>query len=259
MINVTRDSLRVGNYTLHYTAAGKGHPVVLIHGLAGSSRWWLKNIPVLANHFRVYTLDLAGFGRSRGQSFALQEASSLVLRWMDAMAIGHCHVMGHSMGGYITATLVARSPERFGRVVLVDAVALPVGSTLPGMTVRLVRAMRYMPFDFLPVLASDIFSAGPVTMTRAIRDIFQADLTAELKKIQADMMIIWGEHDRLLPLRMGVEMHRHLPGAKFVMVPGAGHNPMWDRPQAFHDAVLPFLQEGEVHTDEKFANPLGSH
>jgi pimeloyl-ACP methyl ester carboxylesterase len=239
-------SLRVGNYSLHYTLSGQGHPLVLLHGLAGSSRWWSKNIPVLSDYFQVITLDLAGFGRSRGQRFRLSEAAELVHHWLDMMHIDQCHIIGHSMGGYITTALVSRIPERFDRIVLMDAVVLPMRTSLPVVTLRLLRALRFMPPDFFPVLVGDTARAGPITMRQAIRDILRADLSGELSNIQKDLMIIWGEHDRLLPLDMGYEMHRQLPAARFVVVRGAGHNPMWDRPAVFHKAVIPFLLDGDT-------------
>ena len=240
----TNTFLRTGNFTIHYTEAGAGYPLVLLHGLAGSRRWWLKNISVLGRYFKVYVLEMAGFGRSRGQRFSLKEAPGLVQGWMDAMKIEQCHVMGHSMGGCVAAALVRRNPERFGRVVLVDAVGIPIRRTVAVMAVRLVRALYYMPVDFFPVLVGDIITAGPVTLSRAIHDILQADMRAELEKIQADTMVVWGEYDRLLPVQMGVEMQRRLPRARLVVVQGAGHNPMWDRPSVFHEAVIPFLQQG---------------
>ncbi len=236
-----RASLRLDGVTLHYTVAGQGTPLVLLHGLAGSSRWWDRNIPALARHFEVFTLDMAGFGRSRGQHFNLRAAADQVQGWLDAVGIGSCQLMGHSMGGYVVTALVTRTPRRFGRSVLVDALVLPLRSSLPAVTLRLLHALWYMPPDFLPVLVQDTWSAGPGTMVRAIRDSLQADLTGELAKIQTDLMIVWGENDKLIPLVLGLELNQRLAGAQLVVVPGAGHNPMWDRPQAFHQAVIPFL------------------
>jgi pimeloyl-ACP methyl ester carboxylesterase len=256
-MDVTRSTLKIGRYNLFYTRAGTGPPVILLHGLAGSSRWWAKNIPELARHFEVYTLDLAGFGRSRGQSFVLQEAASMVLEWMDRLGLDHSHLIAHSMGGYIATHLVAQNPDRVNRFVLVDAVVLPLRSSLPAVTLRLLHAIRYMSFDFLPVLFADTLTAGPVTLYRAIRDILQADLTSEMERIQSDLMIMWGEHDTLLPVAMGYEMHRQLPAARFTVIKGAGHNPMWDRPQVFNEAVIDFLLAGEKTELEKDRNPVG--
>lgn len=240
-MNIERSALRLDNVTLHYTAAGHGHPVILLHGLAGSDRWWAKNIQALARHFRVYALDMAGFGRSRGQPFALEESAALLLRWLDALNIQRCHVVAHSMGGNITTRLLTFAPDVVERAVLVDAAVLPIRRPLPVVGWRLLAALRYMPFDFWPVLFTDTLRAGPLTMLRASYAILRGDLSEQVARIQTHLMIIWGEHDTLLPLAMGEELHRLLPAAHYVVIKGAGHNPMWDRPQVFNPLVIDFL------------------
>ena len=56
--------------------AGQGEPVVLVHGFSGSTRWWSRNIPALAERYSVYLLDLPGFGAMRRRRFVLAEAAS---------------------------------------------------------------------------------------------------------------------------------------------------------------------------------------
>ena len=55
---------RQGKAQIYYEVTGSGEPLILIHGLCASRRWWRKNVQVLARHFRVYTVDLIGFGKS---------------------------------------------------------------------------------------------------------------------------------------------------------------------------------------------------
>lgn len=58
----------------------------MIHGLSGSTRWWARNVPTLARHFRVHVVDLVGFGGSRAASrFGPHEAASHLTRWMDRL------------------------------------------------------------------------------------------------------------------------------------------------------------------------------
>ena len=240
--------LRVGNTHLYTSSAGGGYPLVLVHGLAGSGRWWARNVPVLARYFRVLTVDLAGFGHSSGQPFDLETAAGLLSGWMDAMEIERCHLMGHSMGGYIAAELAAIYPDRVNQLALVDAVVLPLHRSLISSSLHLAWTVRYMSPDFLPVLVSDTLRAGPRVLYRAIRDINRISLTEALQRIRADLLIVWGEQDKLLPLEMGRELHRKLPAARFEVVRGAGHNPMWDRPRAFNQIICRFFL-GEPHNE----------
>ncbi|HZW03264.1 MAG TPA: alpha/beta hydrolase [Anaerolineaceae bacterium] len=229
---------QIGPARVFYKAAGAGCPLVLLHGLSGSGRWWARNVPALAQHFQVFTLDLAGFGRSRGRPFVLAETPALVARFCDEMGLDRVSLIGHSMGGYIAASLAARFPERIDRLVLVDAVLRPIEGGYSRAAWSLVQALRYLPVDFLPVLAWDTLRAGPFTMGRAIPQVLQADLGDGLGRIRQPALVVWGEYDTLLPVRVGEAAQRSLPGSDLVVIPGAGHNPMWDRPAEFNRIVL---------------------
>lgn len=235
-----------GTQRIFYTRAGRGPAVVLLHGLSGSGQWWRKNIGPLSRRFTVYAVDLIGFGGSRRQRFVLEETAASIARWMDSVQEEgeNCfHLVGHSMGGLVAAELAAQHPERIDRLVLVDAAALPFGHTLARSALHLIHAIRWMRPDFLPVLVKDALRAGPLTLLRAAQAIHQSDASGELAKIAARTLIVWGEHDTLLPPQRGQMLHQALPGSELVVIPRAGHNPMWDEPEAFNRLVLRFLSE----------------
>ena len=234
---------KVGPLTVHYEVTGEGPAVVLIHGLSGSGRWWAYNVPVLAQRYRVYNVDLIGFGRSRGQRLVLGEAAGWLTEWLQVAEIGQAHLVGHSMGGYIATEVAATAPEAVRRLVLVDALVLPTGPGLLRHALDLARAVRYMSLSFLPVLMGDALRAGPSTMWRATREVLSADLSRQLGTVQAKTMVIWGEKDTLLNPELGRKLAERLARACFVCVEGAGHNPMWDRPQRFNELLLDFLAD----------------
>src|SRR3954451_4790444 len=95
-----RRRAKIGPATIAYEVAGAGPPVVLVHGLSGSSRWWRRNIGALTPHRRVYVVDLIGFGASRARyPFALPEAASYLIGWLDRLELDRVSLVGHSMGG----------------------------------------------------------------------------------------------------------------------------------------------------------------
>lgn len=95
------------------------------------------------------------------------------------------------------------------------------------------------------MLMGDALRAGPSTMWRATREVLSADLSSRLDAVQADTMVVWGEKDPLLYPELGRKLAEQLAKARFVCVEGAGHNPMWDRPQRFNEPLLDFLAEDE--------------
>jgi pimeloyl-ACP methyl ester carboxylesterase len=234
--------LQMGDVTVHYQVAGQGRPLILIHGLSGSSRWWARNVGPLAREFRVHVVDLVGFGGSRASSrFVLRDAADHLSAWMDRLDLDRASLIGHSMGGFIAADLAAEAPQRVERLVLVDAVALPLPRGRWRQAVGLVHGLWRLPVDFLPVLVTDAHRAGPRTILRAAHDLLTADIQDKLTRIIAPTLLVWGEHDAIVPAELAQRLSRTLPHAKLAVVAGAGHNPMWDRPDEFNRVVLHFL------------------
>ena len=244
-IRIERRQARVGPAEIYYQVAGAGDPLVLVHGLSGSSRWWARNITALAGHFRVYVVDLIGFGASRRHPFVLSEAAGHLIRWMDQLGIERASIVGHSMGGFIAAELAADFPDRTGRLVLVDAAALPNARGYLRHTLDLVRQVQHLPFSFLPVLFGDALRAGPATLWSAAHQLLTTDIRPKLARIQAPALVIWGEYDMLVPLELGRQLCRHLATEELVVIKSAGHNPMWDCPKAFNRVTLEFLNRNK--------------
>jgi len=242
-VEIIKQQAKVGPLTVHYEVAGEGPAVVLIHGLSGSGRWWAYNVPVLAQQYQVYNVDLVGFGRSRGQRLVLREAAGWFKEWLNTVGITEAHLVGHSMGGYIAMEVAVTWPALVRRLVLVDALVLPIGPGLLRPALGLARAVRYLNLSFLPVLVGDLLRAGPRTMLRVTQEVLSADLSDRLGALQAKTMVIWGEKDTLLDPELGRKLAERLARACFVCVEGAGHNPMWDRPQRFNELLLDFLAD----------------
>jgi pimeloyl-ACP methyl ester carboxylesterase len=243
-----RRYVQVGSVTIYAEISGAGIPLILIHGLGGSTRWWSRNVPVLARFCRVHVVDLLGFGRSRGQRFVLREAAELLVRWMDTLGLARANIVGHSMGGFISAHIAAQFPGRVERLVLVDAAVSPPDLSSLRHAWRMVWGLQHLPLMLLPVLCTDALRAGPRTLVLALREILSADIRADLPRIEAPTLIIWGEHDTTLPVAVGRRLHEHLPQATFLVIKGAGHCPMWGRPAVFNQAVTEFLGEGNSPT-----------
>jgi pimeloyl-ACP methyl ester carboxylesterase len=245
-LRLERRRAQVGPATIAYQAAGDGPPLVLVHGLSGSGRWWRRNVGALAPYWRVYLVDLIGFGASHSRHpFALAEAAGYLTRWLDQLELERASLVGHSMGGLIAAELAADAPERVDRLVLVDPAALPFDTHLFAHALSLLRELRTLSPSFLPVLLADALRAGPRTFWRATTALLLADLRPKLAQIRAPTLVIWGERDSLVPLALARQLAEYLRYEKLVVIEGAGHVPMWDRPQEFNRALIEFLRTDE--------------
>ena len=248
---ITRHRMQLGDVAIAFQSAGEGPPVVLVHGLSGSSRCWQHNVQALAQHFHVYVIDLAGFGESRGQRFVLEVAARYLIEWMDRLEIGCASFIGHSMGGYITAAVAADYSTRVQRLVLVDAAVLPFNWMYLQFAQGLIRELLHLPWGFLPTLVLDALRAGPNTLWSALNEIMKIDLRQRLMQITVPTLLVWGERDELVPLSFGRQLASELPQSTLVTIAGAGHNAMWDCPMAFNSVTTHFLRGGSLALGEQ--------
>ena len=238
-----RRTVTVRGQRVTYETAGSGEPVILVHGLGGSTRWWARNASTLAEHHAVHLLNLPGFGalRPRGPRFALREAADWIADWIGAVGIGPCHLVGHSMGGYIAVRLTARRPDLVRRLTLVAPAGVPTGRRMASYGVPLLAASLAATPSFLPVLALDVMRAGPLTILRAARELLAEDVRDDLRAIATPTLLIWGDRDPLVPPSLGPAMREEIRDARLVLLRGAGHVPQFDCPQEFNAALLRFL------------------
>jgi pimeloyl-ACP methyl ester carboxylesterase len=234
--------IQVGRAWIHYQTAGSGPPLILVHGLAGSTRWWNRNIPQLAQYFRVYAVDLREFGDRRFRPrFVLKQAALYLARWMDQLNLEQVSLIGHSMGGRIAAEFAAEHPTRVGCLVLVSAAILPFGRGYIGQSWGMVRAFSRISPSLFQVLLLDTLFTGIVPVLRVGHELLKSNLEHKIDHIQAPTMIIWGEHDTIVPLELGYALHHRIPGSQFELLPGAAHVPMWESPDQFNNLALSFL------------------
>ena len=129
-----------------YTDEGVGQPVVLVHGLPGSSRDFRWLAPWLSEAARVIRPDLPGFGKTpiaAGPDPSPEGRARFVLELLDALEVERSILVGHSMGGVVACAAVSASPESFERLVLLAS---------PG--VRAHAAFRRLPLAFIDSLLS---------------------------------------------------------------------------------------------------------
>jgi pimeloyl-ACP methyl ester carboxylesterase len=239
---------RVDGHVVRYQVTGTGEPAVLVHGLSGSTFWWARNVWPLAERHRVYLVDLPGFGAMRGlrSQFALARAAHWLHGWMEAVDLPRAAMVGHSMGGAICLRLAASYPDAVERLVLAAPAGIPWVRSLLGEVVPLVTAVRFMTPSFLPILTYDVLRAGPRTLLRAARDTVREDVREAARAIHVPALLIWGEHDTLVPSGGGAILRREMHDARLLLIPEAGHVVMFDRPDEFNAALLAFLAGNTV-------------
>jgi pimeloyl-ACP methyl ester carboxylesterase len=237
-------------FTFLETRAGSGTPLVLLHGLGGSSDWWRHNIDVLAERYLVSAVDLIGFGRNRfflrrsKLPLRFDDIAALLARWIESSFDGPVHLAGNSLGGQIAIHLAASRPDLVRSLVLIDSTGIPF-EIAPGAHIENI-AMPHGWRSFFLILTRDLFRAGPTAIAVAFARLLRDDVRPLMRKLMMPVLLVWGEHDPLVPLTYAKQMLEVMPHAKLRVIPRAGHVPMWENPRAFNDALLSFLDDVDV-------------
>lgn len=237
-------------YSFWESRTGSGPPLILIHGLGGSSDWWRRNIEVLSERYQVSAVDLVGFGRNRfflrrsSLPLKFDEIAALLARWIESSFREPVHVVGNSMGGQIAIHLAASRPDLVRSLVLVDSTGIPF-ELQPAAHLANLMVPRGA-WSFATVLARDLFRAGPTSLAVAFTRLLRDDARALMQALRLPVLLLWGANDPLVPLSYGRQMLAQIPNARLRVIENAGHIPMWENPDAFHHELLAFLDEVEA-------------
>jgi pimeloyl-ACP methyl ester carboxylesterase len=200
---------------------------VLVHGLAGSSRWW-RDVEARLDGLELDAVDLprAPLGE--------------VERWLAARLEPGAALVGHSLGGLLAARVAARRPELVERLVLISPAGIPGRGHL-GHALPLAHALARVRPRFAPVLVRDALRAGPLGLLAGAHAAVTTDLREELGAVQAPTLLVWGERDRLVPASNAAAWTAALPHAQVELLPRSGHVPMVERPDELSRLLREFL------------------
>jgi pimeloyl-ACP methyl ester carboxylesterase len=244
---------------------GEGHPLVFLHGLGGCWRDWEPQLDHLRDRYRCIVIEHRGHGRSERTAgeystdlFAADAAA--VCR---ALGIDHAYVVGLSMGGMIAQKLALAEPD------LVEALVLCDTGTHMGRraTQYLTDAAREIRENGFPDTHGEVRAEGsafsrwsvehqphvartnmreaeandPDCWARAALAVAHHDTRDGIGSITAPTLVVWGEEDQAVPLRLAQPLADALGGAKLVVLADAGHVCNLDRPAAFEAAIEGFF------------------
>lgn len=245
-----------------YLVAGRGAPVILVHGAGAGAIAWFPAIHSLACHFLVIAPDVVGYGESDkpSASYSRRYFTSWLNAFCDALEVEECNLVGHSQGGAISLQFTLEHPERVTKLVLISPAALgwsfPVIGLLHGLLFHCFpstwtshRLHAYLVSRRSLLDENFIRYARDVCLTSGGRRAFWQGHgksllpfdQRQMMRIQQQTLVIWGEEDRLLPFQHGLAAAKIIPNAQFRLIPRAGHIPFFDQPDTLSAAVVDFL------------------
>ena len=263
---LVKQSVQVDDHRIVYLEGGKGETVVLLHGFGGSKDDW----PIFAAHLKGFHLvipDIPGFGESSQvptDSYSFESQIGRIDRFVVVLKLDQFHLAGNSMGGALTATYGAKHPEKVLTLALLDPAGAPsenkseVARQLEqGNNPLLVHnaadfdklmALLFVktppiPAPFKRILAADMIAHAE--FNKKIWNDWQPEkysLAAVLPLIQAPVLIIWGDQDKVTDIGGVAFLEKNLKRYKVVILKATGHAPMMERPGETARAYMSFLK-----------------
>lgn len=273
----------VGGIRTRYLVAGQGPPVVLLHGtsLAIDARaTWMRTIPALAGHHRVYAPDMPGFGGTDpapdGRHLQRPERCVFVRSFIEAIGLERCALVGHSEGAFIATRLAIETPDLVDALVIVTS-----GATAPRLRTdqdaawsaaaaaaydveggcateesfveTIGRLSTTNPPDYLAILRSNyrdarqngqferLCAASTKGDYAGYTQVQEEWLFPFLGSIEARIMLVWAGADATVPIARGIKLLERLPAADMHILADAAHMVMIDRSETFNRLLLDFF------------------
>ena len=262
---------------LHYEAYGEGDPVLCIHGLGACLYTWRNLIEPLSKDHQLMLVDLKGYGASpkpRDGRYSVRDQAELIYQFIQQHNLKNLTLIGTSYGGAVSlmvALMLCEDGEgRLSKLILIDSAgyneSLPwhfnllkkpvVGwlsiHLMPGKASTR-RVLRYVYYDKRLITKEQIASYSRPVRTRGARQALletarQAipenidELTERYKEICVPTLIIWGEEDRVIPLKIGKMLAEAIPDSKLVVLPEIGHAPHEEAPVKTVALIREFLR-----------------
>ncbi|MBL8118355.1 MAG: alpha/beta hydrolase [Anaerolineae bacterium] len=259
---------------VHYETYGRGRPVLLLHGWLGSWALWRRTIEELGKEFRTYALDFWGFGESgdQGADFSVDNFVLLVNQFMDRLGIVKAPLVGHSMGGTVSLSAAIRRPEKVVKVIVIGSPIhgsslspllklagrrtwMDLAETSPTLFNTFMSGLRISLRGYSYLLAKDgralgnMFASDISKLTvgpffESIATLRQTDLRPRMGEVKMPVLGIYGKRDLIVNPNQAKVLQQYAPHSKIAMFPDAGHFPMLDNPERFHQTVRDFLNSG---------------
>jgi pimeloyl-ACP methyl ester carboxylesterase len=271
----TASDISVGGRRVRYRVSGAGPSVVMLHGIGRSLEDWSDQHELLQDRFRVYSVDLAGFGGSEPltQPSTLPALASFVEGFLDAADVADpVHLVGNSLGGAVAMQVAVQAPHRVASLVLVDSAGFgrEVALTLRLLAIRPLAPLLLRPSQLGarqverslfhdPALATDaridnayrlaqrphaarvlLESARGLGTLRGVRPEWRQRLLEAVAELEIPILVVWGSNDRILPAKHLHAAAARLPQAQTHLFEDTGHMPQIERASAFRDLVTDF-------------------
>lgn len=257
---------------IHYVSQGEGAPVIFLHGIPTTLHLWRHILGAVRQTHRAIALDLPGYGDSDkpvGVTYNLDFFDRMLHGFVEQLGLGNFALVGHDLGGMVAVGHAVRHPGRLAKLVILDTYPYAEVSLRAKLPLKLLALPKVPEWIFgsrwgialslkLGVVNRSLVTDElieeyyrPLRRDARARKVSAEILRIDLKdlleprssvaKLDLSTMIIWAEKDRIIPLSVGRELHRVIPGSELKTITQCGHFLPEDRPEEVSRLLLEFL------------------
>ncbi|PWC05718.1 alpha/beta fold hydrolase [Agromyces badenianii] len=226
----TTREFRSGEWVTLITRTGidDGPGYVLVHGIGMAHEYWSDVAEALGRTGTVYALDLPGFGEAPEPEHptSMPNAGDLLAELVRTEGIERPVLVGHSAGAQVVAEAAARHPELFERIVLIAPTVNPRERTVAKQAARLAQDLVLAHPKVLGLGIVSYAKAGLGWYLETLSPVMEHEVERTLPHIAAETLVIRAERDRIVPRDWAEQVAVLVPHARYVEVPGRGHETM---------------------------------
>jgi len=261
---------------LHHKIYGSGNPVLCIHGFGASLFSWRNFVAPISKNYQLILIDLKGFGNSPktpDSNYSTKDHVDLIYKFIVDHDLKNLTLVGNSFGGalslWLSMMLLEKQPGRLRSLILIDAGAykeyIPLYVKLIGVPIIGAAAVYLIParcmaksvlklayYDPGKITAEQIASyAAPLAAPGGKHALLETgkqiippnidELTAKYKDINVPTLLIWGEQDKVISLKVGELLDQAIPNSTLKKINRCGHVPQEEKPEETVPLVLDFL------------------
>ncbi len=233
----------IKNKQINYEVEGEGKPVILLHGWLASLETMKPLQKHLAKNFKVYNVDIIGFGKSDLPDGPMNtnDFGDFLSDFINELKIENPILIGHSNGGRMTINYAGRNLGRINKIVLIDSAGIKpkrkLSYYLKVYSFKLVKnIVKIFPKKLEPLrekalnkFGSSDYKASPEVLRKTMNIILNEDEQNIMPNINVPTLMIWGDKDTATPLSDAKKMEKLIPNSGIAVLEGAGHFSYLDR------------------------------
>jgi len=248
--------VNIDGLEVNYKTAGKGQPILILHGWGGSSESWLKVQELLSKKYLVVVPDLPGFGKtpSPPAGWSLDRYVDFIEKFTQELDLGRIILLGHSFGGRMAILYASKYPEEISRLILCAAAGIrhvqlrhkiiliiaKVANLIGSLPLIRSYKQRVRKLFYRFIGRTDYMEAEGV-MKEVFLSILSKNLEPILSSVGTQTLILWGQEDDYVDIEDAYIMEKKIPNTKLVTFEGIGHTPHKDIPEKLVAEIETFL------------------